>query len=209
MFDSIKKIAQHSGSLLKRLVEDYIEIQPTAKQLVLKQKATLKLCQQATARVAELTSLEPAPEEGLIAVIERQSIKVRLRFSPERIVLHGDRIEGQLRLLGKPDLETNSIVYRSLISAWSVLLGGYIPERLLPAGVRMDGNTVYYTLPNAQLKLLKALQKAIADDSALHLHVKGGEITIQSDVAIDWKDLNFQELLQMFGNSSPTNSSAE
>ncbi|MEH2397515.1 hypothetical protein [Nostoc sp.] len=111
----------------------------------------LLLCQQAESRVEQLKSLEPHSEEGLIATIEYNKIQVKLHFTPEKITLSKDCVEGELRLLKPPQFETESIVYRYLIAAWTRFLGGKLPNGALPKEVISENNKVYYTLPRTQL----------------------------------------------------------
>lgn len=199
--NQLGKVFQGSSKLLQQYTKDYIDVIPRSKQLILKPKTVLLFCQQATARVEQLTSLEPDTQEGLIARIQHKQVTVELHFTPEEILLKGDCIEGKLRLLNKPKLEANSLIYRVLISAWNTLLGGNVPGQVLPEGVRVEGETVYYTLPKAQLKLMNALFQKLEDNSALNLSLKQGELQIESAIAIDWSDLNFQSLLQIFNIS--------
>jgi hypothetical protein len=202
ILNQLGKAFQGSGKLLQQYVKDYIDVIPQSKQLILKPKAVLLLCQQATARVEQLTGLEPDANEGLIAIVEHQQIKVKVHFTPEKILFKGDFIEGQLRLLNKPKFETNSPIYRVLISGWNTFfLGGYIPNQVLPEGVRVDGDKVYYKFPKAQLRLMNALFQKLEDDSALNLSLKQGELSIESAIAINWSDLNFQDLLKIFNIS--------
>ncbi len=201
ILNQLGKAFQSSSKLLQQYVKDYIDVIPQSKELILKPKAVLLLCQQATARVDQLTGLEPDTNEGLVAIIEHQQIKVKVHFTPEKILFNGDFIEGQLRLLNKPKFETNSLIYRVLISGWNTFLGGYIPNQVLPEGVRVDGDKVYYKLPKAQLRLMNVLFQKLEDDSALNLSLKQGELRIESAIAINWSDLNLQGLLQIFNIS--------
>lgn len=192
---------QRSSQFLQKYVEDYIAVNPQAKQFILKPKAVLLLCQQATARVEQLTSLEPDPQEGLVAVIEQNQVKVKVHFTPEKMVLKGDVIEGQLRLLNTPQIETKSSIYNALISGWRTFLGGYIPNQALPEGVRVNGNQVYYQLPKEQLGVIATLFRNLEDESSLSLSLKQGELQIESTVAINWNDLDLQSLLQIFNSA--------
>ena len=198
ILNQLGKAFQGSSKLLQQYVKDYVDVIPQSKQLILKSKSVLLLCQQATARVDQLTDLEPDTNEGLVAIIEHQQIKVKVHFTPEKILLDGDFIEGQLSLLNKPKFETNSLVYRVLISGWNTFLGGYIPNQVLPEGVRVDGDKVYYRLPKAHLRLMNVLFQKLEDGSALNLSLKQGELRIESAIAINWSDLNLQGLLQIF-----------
>ncbi|MFN6096084.1 MAG: hypothetical protein ACK468_00265, partial [Dolichospermum sp.] len=46
----------------------------------------------------------------------------------EKITLHENCLEGELRLLKSPQFETESIVYRYLIAGWVKFLGGKLPN---------------------------------------------------------------------------------
>ena len=201
ILNQLGKAFQSSSKLLQQYVKDYIGVIPQSKQLILKPKAVLLLCQQATDRVGQLTALEPDINEGLVAIIEHQQIKVEVHFTPEKILFNGDFIEGQLNLLNKPKFETNSLIYRVLISGWNTFLGGYIPNQILPEGVRVDDDKIYYRLPKAQLQLMNALFQKLEDDSALNLSLRQGELKIESAVIINWNDLDFQSLLKVFNIS--------
>ena len=198
IFNQLGKVAQNSGKLLQKQVEDYVVVNPPAQQLILKPKTVLLLCQKAIHQVEQLTSLEPDSQEGLIATIEQKQIKAKIHFTPEKIYLKGDLVEGQLRLLQKPQVESSSLMYRTLIAGWSTFLGGHIPNQALPEGVRLEGNLVYYTLPKAQLRLVDALFHNLQDGSALNLTLQQGELQIRSTVAINWSDLNLLSLIQLF-----------
>ncbi len=204
ILNQLGKAFQGSVKLLQMYVKDYIDVSPQSKQLIVKPKAVLLLCQQATDRVEQLTGLEPDANEGLMAIVEHQQIKVKIYFTPEKILFNGDLIEGQLRLLSKPQFETNSLIYKILVSGWNSFLGGYIPNQVLPEGVRVDGDKVYYALPKAQLRLMNILFQNLEDNSALNLSLNQRELRIESEVVINWSDLNLQDLLQIF-NISPLN----
>jgi hypothetical protein len=196
--DQLGKVAHNSGKLLQKQVEDYIVVDPPTQQLTLKAKTVELLCQKTIQRVDQLTALSPAPQQGLLATIEHNQIKAKIHFIPERICIQGDFVEGQLRLLHRPEIESSSPMYRTLIAGWSTFLGGYVPNQALPEGVRLDGDLVYYTLPKAQLRLIDALFHHVQDGSALNLDLQQGELLIQSTVAINWRDINLISLLQLF-----------
>lgn len=196
--NQLGKVAQHSGKLLQKQMEDYLVIDPPAQQITLKPKTVLLLCQKAIQRVEPLTALEPDAQEGLIATIEQNQIKAKIYFTPEQISLKGDLVEGQLRLLQRPQIESSSLMYRTLISGWSTFLGGYIPNQALPEGVRLEGDLVYYTLPKNQLRLIDALFHNIEDGAALKLTLQQGELHLKSTVAINWRDINLMSLIQLF-----------
>lgn len=198
IFNQLGKVAQSSGKLLQKQAENYLVISPASRQIVLKPKTVELLCQQAVQRVEQITALEIAPDEGLIATVEHQQVKIKVHFTPEKILLKGDLIEGQLRLIKKPQVESESFLYRTLIAGWKTFLGGHIPAQALPEGVRIEGNLVYYSFPVAQLRLIEALFHNLEDGSSLNLELKHGELKIDSAVAINWSDLNLLSLMQLF-----------
>lgn len=202
IFNQLGKVAQTSGKLLQKQAENYIVVSPASRQVILKPKTVELLCQQAVQRVEQMTALEIAPDEGLIATVEHQKVKLKVHFTPEKILLKGDLIEGQLRLIQKPQVESESFLYRTLIAGWSMFLGGHIPAQALPEGVRLDGNLVYYAFPVAQLRLIEALFHNLEDGSSLNLELKQGELRIDSAVAITWSDLNLRSLVQLFTASA-------
>jgi hypothetical protein len=198
LLDQLGKVAQNSGKLLQKQVEDYIIVDPPAQQLTLRSKTVELLCQKAIQRVDQLTALEPDPQQGLLATIEQNPMKAKIHFIPEKVCIKGDFAEGQLRLLQQPQVESPSGMYRTLIAGWSTFLGGYIPNQVLPEGVRVEGDLVYYTLPKGQLRLVDALFHNIQDGSALNLDLQQGELHIKSTVAINWRDVNLLSLIQLF-----------
>jgi hypothetical protein len=204
--DQLSKVAQSSGKLLQKPIEDYIVVDPPNQKLILKPKTVELLCQKTIQRVDQLTVLAPDPHEGLMATIEHNGIKATIHFTPEKIYIKGDLVEGQLRLLQRPQVEFSSPMYRTLILGWSTFLGGYIPNQALPEGVRIDGDFVYYTLPKAQLRLVNALFHNVQDGSALNINLQQEALHLQSTVAINWRDINLLSLVQLFtaiaGNKS-------
>ncbi|WP_404789029.1 hypothetical protein [Altericista sp. CCNU0014] len=199
--NQIGKAFQGSAKLLQMYAKDYIDVSLQSNQLIVKPKAVLLLCQKATDRVEQLVNLVPDANEGLIAIIEHQQIKVEIHFTPEKIFFNGDLVEGQLRLLNKPKFKANSLMYRILISGWNVFLGGYIPNQVLPEGVRVDGDKVFYSLPKVQTRLMNALFQKLEDNSALNLFLNQGELRIESEVSINLRDISLQYLLQIFNVS--------
>lgn len=182
--------------MIRKQVEDYVRVdQPD--QLILKAKTVNLLCQKTVQRVDPITALAPDGHQGLLATIEQNSINAQIHFTPEKICLKGDRVEGQLRLLQKPHIESSSPLYQTLIAGWSTFLGGYIPPEAIPAGVRLDGDLVYYTLPKGQLRLVDVLFHNIQDGSALHLSLQQGDLHIKSTVGIHWRDINVLSLIQL------------
>lgn len=196
VFNKINETFQESRQLLKKSLEEYISFSSEAKQLTLKRKMVLRLCKQAEARIEQLTSLEPDAEEGLIATIKHNNILAKLHFTPEKITLHEDCIEGELRLLKPPEFDTESIVYRYLIAGWKIFLGGKIPPGTLPKEVRIENNKIYYTLPRNQLQLLDALFHNLENGSALMTNLKQGDLTIETSVVLNWKNFKVQNMLQ-------------
>ena len=198
ILDQLGKAVQNSSQWLKDYAGAYISLDPQSKQLVLKPKSTSFLCQQAVSKVEQLKSLKPDIEEGLIAEIEHQGIKAKVHFTPEMIFFKDDTVEGQLRLIDKPKFEADSFIYKTLIAGWSTILGGYIPEKALPDGIRIAGDKVYYKLPKSKLKLLSALFSKLDNGSALTLELIKSELMIKSEISIDWSDLNLKTLGEVF-----------
>ena len=196
IFDKFTQTFQESRQFLKRSTEEYIMFSSEAKQLTLKRKMVLLLCKQAVSRLEQLTSLEPDVEEGLIATIEYNKIPVQLHFTPEKITLYEDYIEGELRLLKPPKFAPESIVYRYLIAGWKIFLGGKIPNSTLPKEVRIQNNKIYYTLTRQQLLLLDSLFHNLENGSALMTNLKQGSLTIETSVALNWKNFKFQNMLK-------------
>lgn len=188
---------QESRKIIQRTLEEYIMLKAEVKQLTLKKKMVLLLCQQAESRVEQLTSLEPDSEEGLIATIEYNKIQIKLHFTPEKITLNEDSLSGELRLLKPPKFDTESRIYSYLIAGWTTFLGGKIPNGALPKEVRIENNKVYYTLPRNQLQLLDALFHNLENGSALMANLKQGDLTIETSVALNWNDFKLQNLFQL------------
>jgi hypothetical protein len=197
IFNKVTATFHESRQFLKRSLEEYIMFSSEAKQLILTKKMVLLLCQQAESRVEQLKSLEPHSEEGFIATIEYNKIQVKLHFTPEKITLNKDCIEGELRLLKPPQFETESIVYRYLIAAWTRFLGGKLPNGALPKEVRIENNKVYYTLPRTQLQLLDSLFHSLENGSTLMINLQQGNLTIETSVALSWNNFKLQNLLQL------------
>ncbi|WP_414527034.1 hypothetical protein [Nodularia chucula] len=196
VFNKLNETLQESKELIKKRVEEYISFSSETKELTLKKKMVLRLCQQAESRIEQLTSLEPDAEEGFIAKILHNNIQVKLHFIPEKITLNEDSITGELRLLKTPEFETESIVYRYLIAGWKIFLGGKIPDGNLPKEVRIEKDRIYYTLPRNQLMLVDALFHNLENGSTLMTNLKEGDLTIQSAVALSWKNFKFQNMLK-------------
>ncbi|MEA5627423.1 hypothetical protein [Nostoc sp. UHCC 0251] len=197
VFNKFTATFQESRQFLKRSIEEYIMFSSEAKQLTLTKKMVLLLCQQAESRVEQLRSLEPHSEEGLVATIEYNKIQVKLHFTPEKITLNKDCVEGELRLLNPPEFETESIVYRYLIAGWTRFLGGKFPNGALPKEVRIENNKVYYTLPRTQLQLLDSLFHSLENGSSLKINLQQGNLTVETSVALSWNNFKLQNLLQL------------
>ncbi|MEM7579777.1 MAG: hypothetical protein ACFB02_10345 [Mastigocoleus sp.] len=193
IFDKIGE----SSNFLQKTLEKYIVFNSEAKEVTLKNKAVLILCQQAQSRVEQFKSLETHPEEGLIATVEQKQITANLHFTPETITLNPDSIDGELRLLTTPELESESMLYKYLIAGWKTFLGGKIPDGTLPKNFRIEGDRVFYNLPRNQLKLLDAFAHTLENGSTLGANLKQGELTIKTSVALSWDDLKLQSLLQL------------
>jgi hypothetical protein len=197
LFNAIAANLPQPRKLLQGVIEDYISFAPQSKQVILKKKTVISLCQQVESRVEQIKSIQPDEEEGLIATIEVNKIQVKLHFIPDKITLHQDCLQGEIRLLNPPKLETESIVYRYLIAGWQTFLGGKIPNGVLPKEVRIDKDRIYYNLPRQQLQLLDILFHTLENDSALVIDIKKAELKIQSSVALRWDDFKLQSLLQL------------
>ncbi|WP_225977473.1 hypothetical protein [Nostoc sp. CENA543] len=143
VFNKITTTFQEPRQLIQKSLEEYIVFSLEAKQLTLRKKVVLLLCKKAQSRVEQLKSLEPDLEEGLIATIEYNQIQVKLHFTPEKITLNKDDIEGEIRLLKPPQFDTESIVYRYLIAGWKIFLGGKVPNGALPKEVRIEDDKIY------------------------------------------------------------------
>ncbi|MBD2196847.1 MULTISPECIES: hypothetical protein [Calothrix] len=202
IFNKLTATFQASKQLLKQALEEYIIFSAATKQLTLRKKAVLVLCQQAESRVEQLKSLKPDIDEGLIATIEYNQMQVEVHFTPEKITLHKDYIEGELRLLKKPQFDTESIAYRYLIAGWQIFLGGTIPNGVLPKGMRIENDKVYYNIPRNQSQLLDVLFHNLENDSVLMTKLQQGDLTIQSSVAVNWNDFPLQKLFQLFNVKS-------
>jgi len=197
ILNKITATFHESRKILKRSLEEYIMFSSETKQLTLRKKMVLVLCKQAESRVEQLTSLEPDSDEGLIATIEYNKVQIKLHFTAERITLHQDCLEGELRLLKPPQFDTESIIYRYLIAGWKTFLGGTLPNGALPKEVRIENNKVYYTLPRNQLQLLDALFHNLENGSALMVNLKQGDLTIETSAALNWNDVKLQNLFQL------------
>lgn len=197
LIDKLGQVTKKSGNFLRNSAEAYITFNPDLKQVILKPKMVLFLCKKVIEKVDKLSSLEPDQQEGLIATVIHEKVAVKIHFTPEKIILKDEVIEGELRILKDPEFETDSIFYRSLIAGWKVFLGGYIPNDKLPEGIQVKGNRVFYTLPKNQLRLINLLFNSLKNSSALNLKLIQGELIVTSEIAINWSDLNLQELLKM------------
>ena len=202
LFNKVKATVQESKQFLREIIKDYILFDSGNKQLILKKKTVVMLCQHAVARVEQLKSLEPDLSEGLIATIEHKKIQARIHFTPEKITLNKDTIKGELRLLTPPQFQTESIIYRYLIAGWHNFLGGKVPNAALPDSIRVENNKIYYTMPRNQSQLLEALFSSLKNESALITSLKQGELTIETSVALSWNDFNLQSLLQLLNRKS-------
>lgn len=89
----------------------------------------------------------------MIAVIETDKVQAKLHFTPEKITIKDDYVEGELKLLNSPQLASNSMVYRYLIAGWQTFLGSKITEQVLPKDIRVERDKIYYSLPKEKLEL--------------------------------------------------------
>lgn len=196
IFNKAKTKLQESGKLVQKLFEEYAFFNLKGKKLLLKNKTVILLCQQAELKFDKLTSLIPDSEEGLLAIIEHNKIQIKIHFTPEKMILKDDCIEGQLHLLTPPQFETDSLVYRSLIAGWKIFLGSQIANQALPEAIRVEGNKIYYTLPRNQLQLLDAFFYNLQTNSCLTTSLKRGKLIINSSVTLSWNNFNLQSLYQ-------------
>ena len=100
--------------------------------------------------------------------------------------------------MNKPDIETDSLIYRPLILIWKTILGGNIDNQVLPERMRIEGDIIYYEFPKEQLPLVDALFHKIKDNSSLNLSLIEGKLLIESDISINWSDFNVKELIRIF-----------
>lgn len=137
--------------------------------------------------------------EGLIATIEHNKFQVKIHFTPEKITLNKDNIEGKLRLLTKPQFETENTIYRYLIAGWQNFLGGRIPNAALPENIRIENEIIHYCMPRNQSQLMEALFSSLKTESALTTNLKQGELTIKTSAALSLSrnDFNTQRLLKL------------
>lgn len=199
VINQFRKTFEASSNFLQDFLNDYISFNSESSQLVLKQKTVLLLCQQAVSKVENLKSLEPDSEEGLIATLDYKGIDIKVHFTPEKITLYEDSIEGQLRLLNSPEFQADSFFYRILLEIWKTFLGGQISSGSLPKEVRIEKEQVYYTIARNQLKLLNALFLSLKNGSTVLMSLRKGELILESSAEISWKDINFEQLLEALG----------
>ncbi|MGK7890577.1 MAG: hypothetical protein AB4042_14700 [Leptolyngbyaceae cyanobacterium] len=202
-FNRLSKGLGLSTQLLQQFLEPYVSINPSEKQLILKDKTVAILCQQAINRVEKITNLEPDAVEGLWATVKHQNLEFKIHFTPEKITYNDDLIEGQIRLLKKIDCQTNSLAYRVVIAAWKTFLGGTVPNQVLPEGIRSEGDRLYYQFPKSQLKLIDALFTTVENNSAVNLALLKGELYL--DTTITWSRVDLPKLIQTLG-LNPTKS---
>ena len=200
IFKNIKQKAQSAGKALLPLVKQYLDVNPEEQEIIIKPQATVFLCKQVQGKVEKIKSLKPDEKKGLIADIEHNSINITIHFNPECITLKEDCIQGQLRLINKPDIKTDSKVYNTLIAGWKVFLGGYIPQSALPENVKVEGEKVFYTFPRNQLKTLEALLKGVKNESVFNTDINEGQFTIKSNVSLDWSNIDIQDFLSSFNS---------
>ena len=197
VLNRIRATVQELNQLFLENIKNCISFDYENKQILIKEKSVLLLCHQAVKRVEQLKHLEPNLSEGLIATIEHNKVKVKINFTPEKITLNKDNIEGELRLLTKPQFETENIIYRYLIAGWQNFLGGKVPNAVLPERIRFENNKIYYNMPRNQSQLIEALFFSLKTESVLITNLKQGELTIKTSAALNWNDFNLQRLLQL------------
>lgn len=197
-FQNLRNIWQQSQQVSQEFSKQYLVLNREEQQLTLKEKTVLLLCKQAETKIEHLISLQPDDLEGMIAVIETEKIRAKLHFTPEKITIKGDYIEGELRLLNSPQLASDSMVYRYLIVGWQTFLGSKIPDRVLPKDIRVERDKIYYSLSKEKIELLKPFFTALQDDSTLLTTLKEKELVITSSAAFNWNNFKIQDLLQLF-----------
>lgn len=204
LFKKIKEKAKNTGKLLKPLIQPYLELKPESKEIILKPKMVLFLCQQVEAKNKKIKSLKPAPQEGLIAEINYQYFDVTVHFTPKSITLTEDTIQGELKLLKKPDLKSEHLVYKTLITGWKLFLGGNITESKLPENMKLEGDSIFYIFPRQQVKILAILLKGIKSDSTLRINLRQGKLIINTDIAIELDNINLQDFLTILNQLTVT-----
>jgi hypothetical protein len=197
LFKNIQKTVGNAGKILENILQSYIEFNTPAKQLILKPKTVTFLCHQVESKIEQIISLTPDDTQGLIAIIQQDKIEVKLHFKPKLITLKEDCIEGELQLLKQPDIQSDSLIYKTLIGGWKIFLGGYIPQNVLPEKIKVIGDKIYYTLPRNEVKLLEVLFKTVTPGSTLFTDMKAGELIIESAIAINGNDVNLSELISI------------
>jgi hypothetical protein len=197
-FQNLKNIWQQSQQVTQEFSKQYIILTREDQQLTLKEKTVLLLCKQAETRIENLTSLQPEDTEGMIAVIETDKVQAKLHFTPEKITINDDYIEGELRLLNSPQLASNSMLYRYLIAGWQTFLGSKIPEQVLPKDIRVERDKIYYSLPKEKIELLKPFFTAVQDGSTLLTTFKEKQLIITSSASFNWDNFKIQDLLRLF-----------
>lgn len=197
IFNNLKSKIQDSQGIVKGILKNYILFNSETKELTLTEKVISLFCNRAVSKVEGLKSLKPDFSEGLIATVEHKEVQVKIHFNPEKITLNKDSIEGEIKLLTPPQFETNSMVYRYLIAGWKIFLGGKIPNLVLPEKIRIEKDRVYYILPRSELKLLNALFSSLENGSTVKTSVMQSNLIIKTSVALNWNNLNLQNLLQL------------
>jgi hypothetical protein len=197
LFKNIQKTVGNAGKILENILQSYIEFNTPAKQLILKPKTVTFLCRQVESKIEQIISLTPDDTQGLIAIIQQDKIEVKLHFKPKLITLKEDCIEGELQLLKQPDIQSDSLIYKTLIGGWKIFLGGYIPQNVLPEKIKVMGDKIYYTLPRNEVKLLEVLFKTVTPGSTLFTDMKAGELIIESAIAVNGNDVNLSELISI------------
>jgi hypothetical protein len=193
----LKSLKNNSTKIFSKILQSYLGFNPQAKQLILKPKTVNFLCQKAVGKIEQLVSLNPDITEGLIAKIKHQKVECTLHFTPESITFKEDCIEGKIRLLKQPDIQSDSWIYSLLITSWKIFLGGNIPQGVLPEKIKVEGDKIYYTFPRNEVKLLETLFKTIQPDSTLITNLTQGELIIESAIAVNWQDINLQDIISI------------
>jgi hypothetical protein len=197
LFKNLGQKVKNTGTLLQPLLQSYLAFKPSAKQLIFKQKTVNFLCQQAQVKIEQITSLKPDEEKGLIAVIKHQDISAKIHFTPESITIKENWIEGKLKILDQPEINSDSRLYNYLIGGWQIFLGGKVPNFVLHENIKVENNYIYYTFPRGEIKLLEVLLKTVENDSNLKTNLQKGELIIETSVIINWQEINLKDLISI------------
>jgi hypothetical protein len=166
-------------------------------KLIFKEQIVNILCEQVEAKIENIISLIPDEKEGLIATIKHKNMIVELHFTPEFITLKEEVIEGELRLLKKPNIASDSWFYKTLIGGWKIFLGGNI-NNLKYENITVKKDKIYYTLPRNELKILNFFFDNVENNSRLITTLKEKELTIESELKLKEINFDWSEIMSIF-----------